>query len=179
MPRLIGRVCAPGVGKKDPLTNPYPLWLTGSAKRGSERSGTKKGTNDSVSFHPPAAATPASGRCLRRAASRAYEWRRGDHLPARERVHLGGLMFHQRHPVGDRAAGASNRNWGRVLDQVVSAHARNPTHIFGHAYTGPPSPAAWPTCCDSASTSARSWRSSSGRWRRAARASRSSRCASH
>ncbi len=53
-------------------------------------------------------------------------------------VHMGDLMFHQRHPVVDRAAGASIRNWTRVLDQVVSAHARDTIYIFGHANTGLP-----------------------------------------
>ena len=53
-------------------------------------------------------------------------------------VHMGDLMFHQRHPVVDRAAGASIRNWIRVLDQVVSTHARDTIYIFGHANTGLP-----------------------------------------
>lgn len=51
-------------------------------------------------------------------------------------VHMGDLMFHQRHPVVDRAAGASMRNWMRVLDQVVGAHGRDTLYIFGHASTG-------------------------------------------
>ena len=51
-------------------------------------------------------------------------------------VHMGDLMFNQRHPVVDRAAGASMRNWTRVLDQVVGAHARDTIYIFGHANTG-------------------------------------------
>jgi cyclase len=53
-------------------------------------------------------------------------------------VHMGDLMFNQRHPVVDRAAGASMRNWARLLDQVVSAHARDTIYIFGHANTGLP-----------------------------------------
>ena len=48
-------------------------------------------------------------------------------------VHMGDLMFHRRHPVVDRAAGASMRNWMRVLEQVVDAHARDTIYIFGHA----------------------------------------------
>ena len=47
-------------------------------------------------------------------------------------------MFNQRHPVVDRAAGASMRNWARLLDQVVNAHARDTIYIFGHANTGRP-----------------------------------------
>ncbi len=53
-------------------------------------------------------------------------------------VHMGDLMFNQRHPVVDRAAGASMRNWGRVLEQVANAHARDTIYIFGHANTGLP-----------------------------------------
>jgi glyoxylase-like metal-dependent hydrolase (beta-lactamase superfamily II) len=53
-------------------------------------------------------------------------------------VHMGDLMFHRRHPVVDRAAGASMRNWIRVLDQVVNGHARDTIYIFGHANTGLP-----------------------------------------
>jgi glyoxylase-like metal-dependent hydrolase (beta-lactamase superfamily II) len=53
-------------------------------------------------------------------------------------VHMGDLMFHRRHPVVDRAAGASTRNWMRVLEHVVNAHARDTIYIFGHANTGLP-----------------------------------------
>ena len=53
-------------------------------------------------------------------------------------VHMGDLMFHRRHPVVDRAAGASMRNWSRVLAQVVDAHARDTIYIFGHAGAGLP-----------------------------------------
>jgi cyclase len=53
-------------------------------------------------------------------------------------VHMGDLMFNQRHPVVDRAAGASMRNWARLLDQVVNAHTRDTIYIFGHANTGLP-----------------------------------------
>jgi hypothetical protein len=51
---------------------------------------------------------------------------------------MGDLMFNRRHPVVDRAAGASMRNWMRVLDQVVKAHAGDTIYIFGHANTGLP-----------------------------------------
>ena len=53
-------------------------------------------------------------------------------------VHMGDLAFHRRHPVVDRAAGASMRNWMRVLEQVVSAHAADTIYIFGHAGEGLP-----------------------------------------
>jgi glyoxylase-like metal-dependent hydrolase (beta-lactamase superfamily II) len=60
----------------------------------------------------------------------------GDAVIAFERanvVHMGDLAFHRRHPVVDRAAGASMRNWTRVLEQVVNAHARDTIYVFGHA----------------------------------------------
>jgi cyclase len=53
-------------------------------------------------------------------------------------VHMGDLAFHRRHPVVDRAAGASMRNWARVLEQVVNAHAPDTIYIFGHAGEGLP-----------------------------------------
>jgi glyoxylase-like metal-dependent hydrolase (beta-lactamase superfamily II) len=53
-------------------------------------------------------------------------------------AHMGDLMFHRRHPVVDRAAGASLRNWARVLEQVASAHGRDTVYIFGHVAAGLP-----------------------------------------
>ena len=53
-------------------------------------------------------------------------------------VHMGDLAFHRRHPVVDRAAGASMRNWMRTLEHVASAHAPDTIYIFGHAGEGLP-----------------------------------------
>lgn len=53
-------------------------------------------------------------------------------------VHMGDLMFHQRHPVVDRAAGATIRNWMTVLDRTVADHASDTVYIFGHAGAGLP-----------------------------------------
>ncbi|HEX2206752.1 MAG TPA: MBL fold metallo-hydrolase [Longimicrobium sp.] len=53
-------------------------------------------------------------------------------------VHMGDLAFHRRHPVVDRAAGASMRNWTRIIEQVVNAHAPDTIYIFGHAGEGLP-----------------------------------------
>jgi glyoxylase-like metal-dependent hydrolase (beta-lactamase superfamily II) len=50
-------------------------------------------------------------------------------------VHMGDLMFNQRHPVVDRAAGATLRGWMTVLDRTVKDHANDTTYIFGHANT--------------------------------------------
>src|SRR5690606_27637230 len=53
-------------------------------------------------------------------------------------AHMGDLMFHQRHPVVDRAAGATIRNWMTVLERTVQAHDGDTVYIFGHANTGLP-----------------------------------------
>ena len=53
-------------------------------------------------------------------------------------VHMGDLMFHRRHPVVDRAAGATIRNWMTVLERTVHDHASDTVYIFGHANTGVP-----------------------------------------
>ena len=53
-------------------------------------------------------------------------------------AHMGDLMFNQRHPVVDRAAGATLRNWMKVLDGTIKDHSSDTTYIFGHANTGLP-----------------------------------------
>jgi glyoxylase-like metal-dependent hydrolase (beta-lactamase superfamily II) len=53
-------------------------------------------------------------------------------------AHMGDLMFNQRHPVVDRAAGATLRGWMTVLDRTVADHAGDTVYIFGHANTGLP-----------------------------------------
>jgi glyoxylase-like metal-dependent hydrolase (beta-lactamase superfamily II) len=53
-------------------------------------------------------------------------------------VHMGDLMFHQRHPVVDRAAGATIRNWMTVLERTTRDHTNDTIYIFGHANTGLP-----------------------------------------
>jgi glyoxylase-like metal-dependent hydrolase (beta-lactamase superfamily II) len=53
-------------------------------------------------------------------------------------AHMGDLMFNQRHPVVDRAAGASLRNWMTVLDRAAKDHASDTVYIFGHANTALP-----------------------------------------
>ena len=39
-------------------------------------------------------------------------------------VHMGDLLFHERHPRVDRAAGASIQNWMKILEKVAEGHAR-------------------------------------------------------
>jgi glyoxylase-like metal-dependent hydrolase (beta-lactamase superfamily II) len=53
-------------------------------------------------------------------------------------AHMGDLMFNQRHPVVDRAAGATLRNWMKVLEAVPKDHSDDTIYIFGHANTGLP-----------------------------------------
>jgi glyoxylase-like metal-dependent hydrolase (beta-lactamase superfamily II) len=53
-------------------------------------------------------------------------------------AHMGDLAFNQRHPVVDRAAGASMKNWITVLDGAMRDHANDTVYIFGHANTGLP-----------------------------------------
>jgi cyclase len=53
-------------------------------------------------------------------------------------VHMGDLMFNQRHPVVDRSAGATIRGWATVLDRAVRDHANDTIYIFGHSGTGLP-----------------------------------------
>jgi glyoxylase-like metal-dependent hydrolase (beta-lactamase superfamily II) len=51
-------------------------------------------------------------------------------------AHMGDLMFNQRHPVVDRAAGALIRNWITVLERTPRDHSNDTVYIFGHANTG-------------------------------------------
>jgi cyclase len=53
-------------------------------------------------------------------------------------VHMGDLMFNRRHPVVDRPAGATIRNWMSVLDRTVAQHDGDTIYIFGHAGGGLP-----------------------------------------
>jgi len=53
-------------------------------------------------------------------------------------VHMGDLMFNQRHPLVDRAGGASLKNWISVLERTPRDHAADTIYIFGHANTGLP-----------------------------------------
>jgi len=53
-------------------------------------------------------------------------------------AHMGDLVFHRRHPVVDRAAGATLRNWMTVLDRTLADHAKDTIYVFGHAAVGLP-----------------------------------------
>jgi cyclase len=53
-------------------------------------------------------------------------------------AHMGDLMFNARHPVVDRAAGATLKGWTTVLDRAVRDHTNDTIYIFGHSNTGLP-----------------------------------------
>lgn len=53
-------------------------------------------------------------------------------------AHMGDLMFNRRHPVIDRAAGASIKNWIVVAEKATADHANDTIYIFGHANTNLP-----------------------------------------
>ena len=53
-------------------------------------------------------------------------------------VHMGDLMFNQRHPVVDRGAGATMRGWMTVLERTPKDHSNDTIYIFGHANTNLP-----------------------------------------
>lgn len=48
-------------------------------------------------------------------------------------AHMGDLMFNRRHPVVDRPAGASMKNWISVLEAAVKDHTNDTIYIFGHS----------------------------------------------
>jgi glyoxylase-like metal-dependent hydrolase (beta-lactamase superfamily II) len=58
-------------------------------------------------------------------------------------AHMGDLMFHRRHPVVDRAAGATLRGWMHVLDRSLADHAKDTVYVFGHAAAGLPVTGTW------------------------------------
>ena len=63
----------------------------------------------------------------------------GDSVVTFERanvVHVGDLVFRQRHPFIDRPAGASVQNWIAVLEKILHGHARDAIYVCGHARAG-------------------------------------------
>jgi len=51
-------------------------------------------------------------------------------------VHMGDLLFHQRHPRVDRPGGASIRNWITILESSAKDYPRDAIYIAGHAKEG-------------------------------------------
>ena len=53
-------------------------------------------------------------------------------------VHMGDLLFHERHPRVDRPAGASMRNWIVILEKTAKDFPADTIYIAGHAKDGLP-----------------------------------------
>jgi glyoxylase-like metal-dependent hydrolase (beta-lactamase superfamily II) len=53
-------------------------------------------------------------------------------------VHMGDLLFHERHPRVDRPAGASIQNWMKILERTAKAMPADTIYIAGHARDGAP-----------------------------------------
>jgi cyclase len=53
-------------------------------------------------------------------------------------VHMGDLMFNERHPRVDRPAGASIQNWMVILEKVTKDMPGDTIYIAGHARDGAP-----------------------------------------
>ena len=51
-------------------------------------------------------------------------------------AHVGDLVFRQRHPVVDRPAGGTIKNWIAALDAIDRAHDSDTIYVFGHAKEG-------------------------------------------
>ena len=53
-------------------------------------------------------------------------------------VHMGDLLFHERHPRVDRPAGASMQNWIVILEKVTKEMPADTIYIAGHSRDGAP-----------------------------------------
>ncbi|MCA1561984.1 MAG: MBL fold metallo-hydrolase [Acidobacteria bacterium] len=53
-------------------------------------------------------------------------------------VHLGDLLFHDRHPRVDRAAGASIQNWMAIIETIARDMPADTIYIAGHSKTDLP-----------------------------------------
>ena len=51
-------------------------------------------------------------------------------------VHMGDLLFHERHPRVDRPAGASIQNWVTILETAAKTFPADTIYIAGHAKDG-------------------------------------------
>jgi cyclase len=49
-------------------------------------------------------------------------------------VHAGDLVFNKMHPFIDRGAGASCKNWAKVLEAATKQFDKNTKYVFGHAF---------------------------------------------
>jgi cyclase len=53
-------------------------------------------------------------------------------------VHMGDLLFHERHPRVDRPSGASIQNWMKILERVTAAMPADTIYVAGHSREGLP-----------------------------------------
>jgi cyclase len=60
------------------------------------------------------------------------------HFERAQVVHMGDLLFHERHPRVDRPAGASIQNWMTILEKVVKDMPAATIFIAGHSKEGLP-----------------------------------------
>ncbi|HVD93752.1 MAG TPA: MBL fold metallo-hydrolase [Vicinamibacterales bacterium] len=60
------------------------------------------------------------------------------HFEQAQVVHMGDLLFHERHPRVDRPAGASIQNWIKILDKVAREMPGDTIYIAGHSKEGLP-----------------------------------------
>lgn len=53
-------------------------------------------------------------------------------------VHMGDLLFYERHPFVDRPGGASIQNWMKTVDAIAKEMPRETRYVAGHAKEGLP-----------------------------------------
>lgn len=53
-------------------------------------------------------------------------------------VHMGDLLFHERHPFVDRPAGASIQNWAKTIETVAKEMPADTLYIAGHSKNAMP-----------------------------------------
>jgi glyoxylase-like metal-dependent hydrolase (beta-lactamase superfamily II) len=60
------------------------------------------------------------------------------HFERAQVVHMGDLLFHERHPFVDRPAGASIQNWMKTLETIMKEMPADTIYIAGHSKDGLP-----------------------------------------
>ena len=60
------------------------------------------------------------------------------HFERAQVIHMGDLLFHERHPRVDRPAGASMQNWAKILERTAAAMPADTIYIAGHTREGLP-----------------------------------------
>jgi glyoxylase-like metal-dependent hydrolase (beta-lactamase superfamily II) len=60
------------------------------------------------------------------------------HFERAQVVHMGDLLFHERHPFVDRPAGANIQNWAKTIETVAGEMPNDTRFIAGHSKEGLP-----------------------------------------